>query len=76
MGQWWRHCCARREGCRVPGGVSNGGSVPGGVSGGGSVPGGVSGGGIAALAAWVAQKKIHKPHFHSVTLAPRIIERY
>ena len=56
MGQWWRHCCARREGCRVPGGVS--------------------GGGIAALAAWVAQKKRHKPHFHSVTLAPRIIERY
>ena len=40
------------------------------------VPGGVSGGGIAALAAWVAQKKRHKPHFHSVTLAPRIIERY
>ena len=37
---------------------------------------GVSGGGIAALAAWVAQKKRHKPHFHSVTLAPRIIERY
>ena len=57
-------------------GVSNSGSVPGGVSGGGSVPGGVSGGGIAALAAWVAQKKRHKPHFHSVTLAPRIIERY
>lgn len=24
----------------------------------------------------VAQKKRHKPHFHSVTLAPRIIERY
>lgn len=47
-----------------------------GVSNGGSVPGGVSGGGIAALAAWVAQKKRHKPHFHSVTLAPRIIERY
>lgn len=66
MGQWWRHCCARREGCSVQGGVSNGGSVPGGVS----------GGGIAALAAWVAQKKRHKPHFHSVTLAPRIIERY
>ena len=47
-----------------------------GVSNSGSVPGGVSGGGIAALAAWVAQKKRHKPHFHSVTLAPRIIERY
>ena len=47
-----------------------------GVSNGGSVPGGVSGGGITALAAWVAQKKRHKPHFHSVTLAPRIIERY
>ena len=60
----------------VPGGVSNGGSVPGGVSNSGSVPGGVSNGGIAALAAWVAQKKRHKPHFHSVTLAPRIIERY
>ena len=25
MGQWWRHCCARREGCRVPGGVSGDG---------------------------------------------------
>ena len=47
-----------------------------GVSNSGRVPGGVSGGGIAALAAWVAQKKRHKPHFHSVTLAPRIIERY
>ena len=47
-----------------------------GVSNSGSVTGGVSGGGIAALAAWVAQKKRHKPHFHSVTLAPRIIERY
>ena len=47
-----------------------------GVSNSGSVPCGVSGGGIAALAAWVAQKKRHKPHFHSVTLAPRIIERY
>ena len=47
MGQWWRHCCARREGCRVPGGVSNGGSVPGGVS----------GDGIAALAVWGGTKK-------------------
>ena len=83
MGQWWRHCCARREGCRVPGGSvaprrdpTLPFGVPGGVSNSGSVPGGVSGGGIAALAAWVAQKKRHKPHFHSVTLAPRIIERY
>ena len=47
-----------------------------GVSNSGSVAGGGSGGGIAALAAWVEQKKRHKPHFHSVTLAPRIIERY
>ena len=34
-----------------------------GVSNGGSVPGGVSGGGIAALAAWVAQKRDTSPTF-------------